>query len=171
LTPESGGSGDTGEGGTEQANAEEAKPLAETGEQVAQAQESVETPQAVPQVEGRRTQLRVVRENIESLSRDVGAFRKNHEATIKRLDAQLKSLRKELAAHAQSKELSNHAKNDEASSKRLEKQVATLRSDVAALKTSIAKDAAKTRAREEAVLSKILAKVSTKPSKSSKRSK
>jgi chromosome segregation ATPase len=117
-------------------------------------------------VEGRRTQLKILRESIQSLSGDVGSFRKSQEANVKRLEAKVGSLRKDLAAHAHSKDLSNHMKSHNADTKRLEKQVATLRNDLAALKSHITKEAAKSRAREEAVLSRMLAKVrTTKPSK------
>jgi hypothetical protein len=93
--------------------------------------------QAGPQVEGRRSRLKMVRENIHSLSTEVGNFRKSHEVSIKKL----------------------------------EKQVATLRSELAALKSSIAKDAARSRAKQEATLSKILTKVSAKSSKPAKSTK
>ncbi len=130
----------------------------------------VPTP-AGPQVEGRRTQLKIVRENIDSLSRDVGNFRSSHAASIKRLEKQVAALRSELAATKLSKDVGSFRKSHDASAKRLEKQLATLRSDLAALKTSIAKDAARSRAKQEAVLSKILAKVSAKPPKASKAAK
>ncbi|MDA4123788.1 MAG: hypothetical protein OK456_11470, partial [Thaumarchaeota archaeon] len=72
------------------------------------------------------------------------------------------SLRKELAAraHADSGGLS---KDYEASAKRMEKQVTALRKELSDLKGGIARDAAKSRAKQEAMLSKILAKVSAKP--------
>ena len=121
--------------------------------------------QAAPQAEGRRTQLKIVRENLEYLSRDIGNFRSSHSASIKRLEKQVAALRSELAATKLSKDVGSFRKSHDASAKRLEKQVATLRADLAALKTSIAKDAARSHAKQEAVLSKILAKVSAKPAK------
>ena len=121
--------------------------------------------QAAPQAEGRRTQLKIVRENLEYLSRDIGNFRRSHSASIKRLEKQVAALRSELAATKLSKDVGSFRKSHDASAKRLEKQVATLRADLAALKTSIAKDAARSHAKQEAVLSKILAKVSAKPAK------
>ena len=96
---------------------------------------------------------------------------KSHDASAKRLEAQIASRRKELAARTRSKDLGNHAKSHEAGSKRLEKQVATLRNELAALKNHIAKEAARGRAKQEAALSRILAKVSAKPSKPAQRSK
>jgi hypothetical protein len=81
------------------------------------------------------------------------------------LEKQVATLRSELAAQALAKDIGNFRKSHEISSKKLEKQVATLRNELAALKSSIAKDAARSRAKQEAVLSKILAKVSAKPSK------
>ena len=129
-------------------------------------------PEAAPPAEGRRTQLKIVRETIQSLSRDVGSFRKSHEASVKRLEAQVASLRKEFAIHSRSKDLSSHVKSHETDTKRLEKQVATLRNELTALKVHISKEAAKTRAREEASLSKMLAKVrAQKPSAKKARTK
>ena len=115
-----------------------------------------------PKPEGKRTQLKIVRENLEYLASDVGKFRKSHESSVKRLEAQVASLRKEFAEHANAKDLVLHAKSTEASNKRLEKQVATLRNELAAMKASVARDAARGRAREEATLARILAKVSAK---------
>ncbi len=121
--------------------------------------------QTPTQGEGRRTQLKIVRENLEYLSRDIGNFRSSHTASIKRLEKQVAALRSEVAATKLSKDVGSLRKSHDASAKRLEKQVATLRAEVAALKTSIAKDAARSRAKQEAVLTKILAKVSAKPAK------
>lgn len=142
-------------------------------EEIVEASEAASvTPQAQPQAEGgRRTQLRIVRENIQSLSSDVTSLRKTHETTVKRLEGQVASLRKELAAHARSKELGDQLKSHEGSTKKVEKQVAALRNEMAALKGSLAKEAAKSRAKEEAALTRILAKLSPKPSKPKKRSK
>lgn len=148
---------------------QEAAPAEPFQEAPAQATEISETPQAPPQaVEGRRTQLKIVRETVQSLSRDVGSFRKSHELSTKKLEKQVASLRKELAVHARSKDLSNHVKSHESDTKRLEKQVATLRNELVSIKSQIAKEAAKSRVREEAVLSKMLAKVRTTPKRSKK---
>jgi len=68
------------------------------GGEATQAPEGQAPMQAGPPVEGRRTQLKRVRENIESLSRDVGRFRKSHESSTKRLEKQVASLRKDLAS-------------------------------------------------------------------------
>jgi uncharacterized protein involved in exopolysaccharide biosynthesis len=128
--------------------------------------------QAGPQPSGgRRAQLRVVRENIQSLSKDVWNFRKTHTAGNKKLEKQLTALRAELAAHARSKELVNLSKSYKANTKRLESQVAALRKELTSLKGNIARDAARSRAKQEATLSKILAKVSARASKPSKRAK
>jgi chromosome segregation ATPase len=165
LTAETGGSGDTEEASVAQ-GAAPVQPIEEAVAAPAPEVASV-TPQAQAQpVEGRRTQLKIVRETVQSLSRDIGNFRRSHEVSVKRLEKQVASLRKELAVHARSKDLGNHVKSHEADTKRLEKQVTTLRNELVALKNQIAKEAAKSRAREEAVLSKVLAKVRTaKPSK------
>jgi hypothetical protein len=171
LTPETGGSGDTEEGNT-------VEPM-QTIEAAPPTQPSEVPAQAAPQAEGKRTQLKIVRENIQYLSADLGNFRRNHEASIKRLEKQVASLRSELAPQSISNDVANFRKSQEARAKRLEKQVATLRLELAALKRSIAKDAARGHARQEATLSRILAKVSakpkpskpTKPTKSSKSTK
>ena len=131
----------------------------ESEEMPAAPEMSGETAPAAPQTEGRRTQLRIVRENLQSLSTEVGRFRKSHEVSTKKLEAQVTSLRKDLAKHVRSKDLGVHVKSHEIGTKRLEKQIASLRSDLASLKSQMAKDAAKSRAREEAALSKIFAKV------------
>jgi len=128
--------------------------------------------QAGPQPSGgRRTQLRVVRENIQSLSKDVWNLRKTHVVSSKKLEKQLTALRSELAAHARSKDLGNLSKSYNANTKRLESQVASLRKELSSLKGNIARDASKSRAKQEAMLSKILAKVSARASKGSKRAK
>jgi hypothetical protein len=137
-------------------------PPMETGEAAPQEAVAEVATQAAPQVEGRRTQLRILRENIQSLSKDVGKFRKSHEASAKKLEKQVTTLRNELAAHARSRIVGDLSKSHEASTKRLEKEVATLRNELTALKRDIAKDATRSRVRQEAILSKILAKVSTK---------
>ena len=166
LTSETGGSG-----GTEEGNTGEAIPPMQTGESAARTPEAGVATPAGPQVEGRRTQLRILRENIQSLSKDVANFRKSHEGSTKRLEKQVATLRNELAAHARSKGVGNLSKGHEASTKRLEKEVATLRNELAGLKSSIAKDAARSRAKQEAILSKILAKVSARASKPARSTK
>ena len=132
--------------------------------------------QAAPQTEGKRTQLKIVRENIQTLSSDIGNFRRSHESSGKRLENQIATLRSELKAHALSKDFGTLTKSNQANTKRLEKQVVTLRAELAAVKSGIAKDAARNRAKQEALLTKILAKVSAKkapkpakPTKSSKK--
>ncbi len=146
-------------------------PVAGMNQGMVQSPEAEAPTQAGPQVEGRRTQLKIVRENIDSLSRDVGSFRKNHQASIKKLEKQVAALRSELSAQTLSRDVGSLRKSHEASAKRLEKQVAALRNELAALKNSIARDAARSRAKQEAVLSKILAKVSksSKPAKKTKK--
>jgi len=127
----------------------------------AQAPEVSVTPSAPPRAEGRRTQLKVVRDSIQILSNEVGRFRRSHEVSTKKLEGQVASLRKDLATHIHSKDLGVHVKSHEADTKRLEKQIATLRTELVSLKSQMVKDAAKSRAREEATLSKIAAKIRT----------
>jgi len=126
---------------------------------------------AQPQA-GRRTQLKIVRESVESLSRDVGNLRRSSEASAKKLEAHMKSLRKEFGAHTRSKDLGEHAKSHRADTKRLEKQLTTLRKELASFKSQMSKDAAKSRAREEATLARFAAKVkAAEPKKLRKSSK
>lgn len=162
MTPETGGSEDSEEGNT-------MKPM-QTSEAALPTQPSEMPAQAAPQAEGKRTQLKIVRENIQYLSADLGNFRRSHEASIKRIEKQVASLRSESAPQSISNDVANFRKSHETGTKRLEKQVSTLRSELATLKKSIAKDAARGHARQEATLSRILAKVSAKP-KPSKPSK
>jgi hypothetical protein len=143
----------------------------EAGEAPSAAPQPGQTAMAgAPSVEGRRTQLRIVRENVKALSKDVGSFRKSHELSIRSLEKQLGSLRKDLAAHARVSDSGSLDKSYKASAKKMEKQVAALHKELSAMKSGIAKDAARSRAKQEAMLSKILAKVSAKP-KPAKRAK
>jgi cell division protein FtsB len=158
LTPEA----ETGANKEEQNSA---AAVVQSEEQAGSMQEPAASEQTVIQPEGRRTQLKIVREGVESLTADVWSFRRNHESSIKKLQAEIKYLRKELATHTTSKELSEPSKNSDTGNKKLEKQVASLRAELAGLKGNIAKEAARSRAREEALLSRILAKVSAKPKK------
>jgi hypothetical protein len=82
---------------------------------------------------GRRAALKIVRENVERVSKDLTNFRKAHEAT----------------------------------SKRLEKQIAQLRTDISALKSHVAKEASRSREKQESVLNKVLQKLSQRPKASS----
>jgi len=150
-------------------------PMQPSGE-MTEAQTSEATTVPPTEAPSRRTQLKIVRESVESLEREVGNFRRKSEADAKKMQAHLASLRKDMTTHMRSKELGNHAKRHESDSKRLEKQIAGLRGDLASLKSQMAKEAAKSRAREEALVSKIAAKVrkaepSRKPKKKVSKSK
>ena len=60
-----------------------------------------ETPSAgkgKPKTGGRRAALRILRENVDSVSKDLASFRKSHEVNSKRLDKQVSSLRNEVAS-------------------------------------------------------------------------
>ena len=132
--------------------------------------ESAETSMAPapPKAGGKRTQLKVMRERVQSLTKEVGDFRKSHKVSTKKLEADLASLRKDLA-HVRSKDIGEHIKGHGADTKRLEKQVATLRKDLASMKAQMAKEGSKSKAREKALMSEILARVRTaKPSKKSR---
>jgi hypothetical protein len=47
---------------------------------------------------GRRAALRILRENVETVSKDLSSFRKSHETSTKKLDKQVASLRNEVAS-------------------------------------------------------------------------
>jgi hypothetical protein len=47
---------------------------------------------------GRRAALRILRENVDSVSKDLSNFRKTHEASSKRLEKQVASLRNDVAS-------------------------------------------------------------------------
>ena len=47
---------------------------------------------------GRRAALKIIRQNVESVSKDLATFRKTHEASSKRLEKQVSSLRNDLEA-------------------------------------------------------------------------
>jgi hypothetical protein len=80
---------------------------------------------------GRRAALRILRENVDSVSKDLASFRKNHEVTSKRLD----------------------------------KQVSSLRNEVASLKSFISKENARARGKQEAILTRVIAKLNEKKPK------
>lgn len=153
MTPENGAEGTMEEKATE-------TEVPTSSEQPAEA--PVAEAAAAPQSEGRRTQLRIVREGVEDLRTDVWKLTRSHESRTSKLEAQVKSLREELSAHARSKELTEMVKKHSAETKALHKEVKSLHEELAALKSSTAKDAARTKAREEAAFSRILAKVSKK---------
>jgi uncharacterized membrane protein len=134
---------------------------------VAEAAEPSVTP-AVPKVGGKRTQLKVVRERVQSLTKEVGDFRKSHEVSTKKLEAGVASLRRDLEK-IRTKDLGGHIKGHGADTKRLEKQVATLRKELVSVKKQMAKEASRSRARERALISKITARSKTaKPSSKSR---
>jgi len=163
MTAENAESGGSSE--EENISAQEEMPM-QPVEVSAPTESLTEAPPAQPQTEGRRTQLKIVRESVESLSREVGHLRKSGEANTKKLEAHLKSLRKDLGAHTRSKDLGEHVKSHRADTARLEKQMASLRKDMASLKSEMAKEAARSRAHSEAALAKFAAKVkAAKPKK------
>lgn len=126
-----------------------------------------------PHPEGRRTQLKIVRERIDSLTNDVSSLRRVHLANHKKLEGDIAKLRKDFGLHAHSKDVINRIeRHDSDSRKKLEKEVAALHQELAAMRKSMEKEAAKSRAREEAAFSKVLAKVKPKAkAKAAKRSK
>jgi hypothetical protein len=53
---------------------------------------------AKPKTGGRRAALRILRENVDSVSKDLASFRKSHEAGSKRMEKQVASLRNEVTS-------------------------------------------------------------------------
>jgi hypothetical protein len=80
--------------------------------------------------------------------------------------AVLRDLRENVGAI--SKDLSSFRKNDEVSAKRLEKQVSQMHSEVTSLKRLISKESADAMKKQEAYVSRILAKLNSKPRKKAK---
>ena len=107
---------------------------------VPEMQEMASSSPEVSHQEGRRTQLKVVRERIDALSRDVLGLTKVHVANQKKLEAHLSNV------HARSKEI---IRKVESHDKSLAKQVTALRRDLAALRKDFAKEAANARTREK----------------------
>lgn len=120
---------------------------------------------AAPKAGGKRTQLKVMRERVLSLTKEVGDFRKSHEVSAKKLEAGMASLRKDLE-HIRSKDIGAHLKGHRADTRRLEQQVTALRKELVSVKVQMAKEASNSKAREKALMAKIAAKVkAAKPSK------
>jgi hypothetical protein len=67
---------------------------------------------------GRRAALRIVREGVERVSKELGTFRKAHDASSKRLEKQIAALRSDISA------LKSHVAKETAKAR--EKQDATL---------------------------------------------
>ncbi len=128
---------------------EEQSTMGEEESQMSEMQGSMEAPQEEPttteapaevaapkkKIGGRRAALKIVRENVERVGKDLANFRKSHEA----------------------------------STKRLEKQIAQLRTDISALKSHVAKEASRTREKQDSVFSKILQKLAQKPAPAKKK--
>ncbi|HXW37593.1 MAG TPA: hypothetical protein VEJ36_06820 [Nitrososphaerales archaeon] len=160
------GSGDEGE----ESHAMDMGSSMHTSEPMMGTQEGAQ-PTEEPKPEGRRTQLKIVREHLESLKNDVWGVRKLHETNQKRLEAQVAKVRSELKAHSKSKDVIKELKRHDAATKKLQRELSAVRKDLAATRKDIAREAVKSRAREEAAISKIAAKVKSKSKAAPKRSK
>ena len=114
MTYESGGSGEEEKEGAVQ----DARPV-QTSEDLTPAPETAMPAPSPPPTGGKRTQLKIVRENIEALSKDMKSFRKSHEVSAKKLEADIATVRKDIAASAHLKDLGSKFKSHEVSSKRL----------------------------------------------------
>jgi hypothetical protein len=63
---------------------------------------------------GRRAALRILRENVEGVSKNLESFRKNHEISTKRLEKQVAAIRSEVAS------LKSHISKESASARKKE---------------------------------------------------
>jgi hypothetical protein len=105
----------------------------------------------------------------ESLAEHAATTTEKPKAVTSGRRAVLRNLRENVGAI--SKDLSSFRKNDEVSAKRLEKQVSQMHSEVTSLKRLISKESADAVKKHEAYVSKILAKLDSKPRKKAKRKK
>jgi septal ring factor EnvC (AmiA/AmiB activator) len=155
-----------GEGSEEENTSAQGEMSAQPAKETQTPPESLgEATPAQPQA-GRRTQLKIVREGVESLSKEVGRLRKSSEANAEKMEAHLKSLRKELGAHTRSKDLGEHIKSHRVDTARLQQQMASLRKEMASFRSQMAEEAAKSRKQQEAAFAKFSAKVkAAKPKK------
>jgi hypothetical protein len=71
---------------------------AEPAEEVTPTTAPEEPKVSKPKTGGRRAALRIIRESVEGLSKELGDFRKNHDTYQKRLEKQVSSLKNDLAA-------------------------------------------------------------------------
>ena len=148
------------------------QPMMPVEEAGAPAAETTAPMPEAPRPEGRRTQLKALRERVDALSNDLASLTRAHKVNHKSLEADVERLRKDLGLHARSKDLMNRIERHDADSrKRLEKEVAGLRSEMAKMRKDMAKEAAKSRAKQEAAFSRVLAKVSPKAKKAGKGTK
>lgn len=85
-----------GGGDTQEAMSHGAEQGESTHEEAAMAAPSEGKPKAKPG--GRRAALRILRENVDSVSKDLSNFRKTHEASSKRLEKQVAALRNDVAS-------------------------------------------------------------------------
>jgi hypothetical protein len=99
---------------TSDSGMEEQGTMGEEETQMGEMQGSMEAPQEEPmtseapmdeqqtapkkKVGGRRAALKLVRENVERVGRDLTSFRKSHEASSKRLEKQIAQLRTDISA-------------------------------------------------------------------------
>jgi hypothetical protein len=69
-----------------------------SGQEMGAESESASTSKAKPKTSGRRAALRILRENVDNVSKDLTTFRKAHDANSKKLDKQVASLRNEVTS-------------------------------------------------------------------------
>jgi hypothetical protein len=103
------------EGGMEK---EETGAMGEESSGAEPMESSMEAPAAAPTRKskggGRRAALRILRENVENVSKDLGSFRKNHEVSTKRLEKQVAAIRSEVAS------LKSHISKESAAARKKE---------------------------------------------------
>jgi len=76
----------------------EAGDTSSSGQEMGAESGSPSTGKAKPKTSGRRAALRILRENVDNVSKDLSTFRKAHEANSKKLDKQVASLRNEVTS-------------------------------------------------------------------------
>ncbi|HZW57410.1 MAG TPA: hypothetical protein VFF30_14065 [Nitrososphaerales archaeon] len=95
---EQSGAGEEGEMPESTYGAAEEESKEEAGEEAAAPAEEQAAKPKPTRGGGRRAALKIIRQNVESLSKDLSGFRKAHEANSKRLEKQVASLRNDVNA-------------------------------------------------------------------------
>jgi len=95
---------DEGAGREEESGSEESSRLeseresGSSGQEVAAESGAASASKSKAKAGGRRAALRILRENVDSVSKDLASFRKTHEANSKKLDKQVAALHNEVTS-------------------------------------------------------------------------
>jgi hypothetical protein len=76
----------------------EASDSSSSGQEMGTESQSAAPAKAKPKTSGRRAALRILRENVDTVSKDLSTFRKSHEANSKRMEKQVGSLKNEVTS-------------------------------------------------------------------------